>query len=262
MLKPNSAVYMHFKIAGEQIMNARIAIRADFMRIAAMFSDLRNSSHPDVVPTTPSTYVLIEPHGDGVQIVATDGSAVCVQYDPRGYANRPYTVRLPQGICDPAKGRPINDTWLCANYDAAWLSPRGCGTEVLSEGGKAHHVADQGALFPVRVFDKPDDHREFSLTMPNWRTLIPSEEQIRRLHGGSPINLDSHYLRLIGRMYEDMLDCRMVHIYHDECRTYLLFPWRQEMTIILPHPRRKSFNSITTLRNILYPTTDDAAAGL
>jgi len=255
-------------------MMSNIEIRGEFIRIARAFAgtatgvfDIDNLKHG-----TSINGIYVEPHasGQGVQIVSTDGAAMCIQWDRKGRVDRPYLIC---GIDKPTAvdltGADINERWLVGKPGAMTIERR-----VLPK-TKVTRLPEAN-FHPVRLNGAPTDEPGVTV-YPNWRSAVPARDEIEAMSEGYPGVLNAAYLSIIARLHDDsMANCRAVRLLHSgsiNSPVLLQFPWRNDtFVIIAPLEQREThgwtdmIHPIVSTERISTPAPadddDDPAAGL
>lgn len=215
---------------------AAIEIRSDFIRIARAFtagaSGVFGKQYYENLGQHAFFGIYVEPHpcGRGVQIVSSDRCALCVQWDPKGSVDRPRLIMgLTHSLAMDMSGAVLDDRWLVGNAEKLSIRNDG-GSRVKTSslpGVTAHNV---------RLTDeRPDEPGTFAY--PNWRHIVPSQEEIDAMDDGMPGLIDMGYMAILSRLYSDgAQNSRAVKIKHTKGpnpNAIMQFPWRSHMFVVI-----------------------------
>lgn len=208
-----------------------IQIRADFLRVAHAFTYGASGVFTDSklpCDQVPIRGVYVEPHpcGTGVQIVSTDGCALCVQWDQKGKIDRGRLITgLTKSACLEFSGSDLNANWVIGDPEKFYLQKDGK-KKVRLEGVAAWHT------YIINDPDCPPGGPKY----PGWRHLVPKD--LDSLTPGFPGLINVAYLSIIGTLYRDGLqNVRHVrvlsHIGDPNLPVVLQFPWRSNTMVII-----------------------------
>lgn len=208
-----------------------LKVRADFIRVAHAFcygvTGVFDSAIKQNTLSEASRSVYIEPHpsGEGVRIVSTDGCAICIQWDRKGYVDRP---RLLSGLTHcmvlDFSGTVLDDRWIEATATDSLTLTRAGKTDI--------------PLAATNVYKAWANVKGDGTQFPPFGQYVIEPENLHNLTRGFPGELNCAYLTLIGRLYEDGLqNVRTVRVYSHNGDTtlpvVLHFPWRDYTTVVL-----------------------------
>jgi len=249
-----------------------IEIRSEFIRIAHAFTagatgvfDIEHLKHGHAVKN-----IYVEPHasGKGVQIVSTDGGCMCVQWDREGHVDRPYLIC---GLTRPdtldMSGSNISERWLVGSPEKL---------SIRQDIGPKYPTKRLSGVTACKVRLRDEATDEPGVTVyPNWRSHLPSREDIDSMSEGYPGFLNAAYLSIIARLYDDgMQNCRGVRVLHKgsiESPVLLQFPWRNDLFVLIAPQTPSISHGWTDMIHDVVSTTrslkaraedDDPAAGL
>lgn len=203
-----------------------IEIRLEWLRVARAWT-LGATGDPAFRPSQRDAlrHILVSPYDTGgVQIVSSDGGALCVQVDHHGSVDGTYLIEgLTQADVNHSIGRPIFERWFEGDPGGQFNVMDGLGAEVIA---KLPHVKVRKVTVGAGY--------------PDWERAIPSFDEMRSMQSGFPGHVSVPYLALIGRMWTGHLNnCRTVQVLsHGDMSkpTVLLFLWRPDMRVVIaPH---------------------------
>lgn len=211
--------------------NPPIEIRSDFIRIARAFTYgasgvFTQSKFPDWMPPIRGIYVEPHPSGTGVQIVSTDGCALCVQWDRKGRVDKSRLIAdLTHQQCLEFSGADLNARWLVGTGEELALRTDG------KKKTKLPGVTALGIFIANDPKAPPGAPR-----YPDWRHLVPTNPD--KLTPGFPGLLNAAYLSIIARLYDDgmqnMRNVRVLcHVNDPKLPVVLQFPWRPDMMVVI-----------------------------
>lgn len=208
-----------------------IEIRSEFVRIARQFTGGTtgvNDSYLRVRGDLAIQNVYVEPApAGGVYVVGTDASVLCVHYEREGKVDRPYII----------KGLTREHDFILSNgassYDR-WLIATPEGAIVKTADGKSIKLEGVTIKPADRISNNPPHG---VVAFPDWRTVVPSREEIAKMKMGYPYTLNVAYLSIVARLYDTgSIASRAVQIRSFgtmEKPVVLTFPWRPDLTIVI-----------------------------
>lgn len=215
---------------------AAIEIRSDFIRIARAFtagaSGVFSKQYYEKLGDHAFFGIYVEPHpcGRGVQIVSSDRCAICVQWDPKGYIDRPRLIKgLNHSMAMDMSGAVLDDRWLVGNAEKLVIRNDG--------GGRVKTIPLPGVdAYNVRLVGERNEEPGV-FAYPNWRHLMPTQEEIDNMEEGLPGFIDMGYMAILSRLYSDgAQNSRTVRIRHTggpNPNAIMQFPWRNHMFVVI-----------------------------
>ncbi len=157
-------------------------------------------------------FIHVEPHrSGGAYVLGTDGAAMFVGYDRQAKCPKAANLCLPPSLDKEAL---IGNTTLSRTVEGTRDSM------TISEGDfkQAHHYA----------WVLPD-------MWPDWRRILPTEDEFNKALPFSPRVLSAEYLKRIGMMYDSMGEHREVHFCTRGMNSSVLvmFPWNPDMFLVV-----------------------------
>lgn len=218
----------------------RIEVNADVLRIANLYCTREGSHRPlNQRMVTATEYILLDPDPDGgLWVISTDCAALCVQYDTDGRVDRPYTIAVSDDLAKHLAGDTTRDRIVIIKDETL---------RVLSNGTPVYraHVAPGEIVRNAEIHDAVGatwpGERQYTITYPNWKKLLPTKEAIAEMDIGFTGQVSARYLSLIGRMYDEWNEHRDAMIMSRPAKydsTHLSdmivqFPWRPDMLLII-----------------------------
>lgn len=157
-------------------------------------------------------FIHVEPHrSGGAYVLGTDGAAMFVGYDRQAKCPKAANITLPEGL---DRDDLIGSTTVSRTLE-----------------GDRH-------AFTVSEGDYQEKHDHAWIlpdVWPDWRRIMPSEEEFTKAVAMAPRVLSADYLKKIGTMYDSMREERAVHFFtrgeHDA--VVVTFPWNRDMFLLV-----------------------------